>query len=79
MALSSQSEASPLNEKFNLEDIISGLASDLVSVRSGRMSVEAARVNAELAKQVFNGIRLVVTAQKYIQDRARLVGPTGDA
>ena len=70
MAVDSRSEASPLAERFSLEEIITGLAADLVSVREGTMSVDAARANAEIAKQLFNGVRLVVNAQKYLEHRA---------
>ena len=74
-----RSESSPLDERFSLEAIISGLAADLVAVREGRMSVDAARANAELAKQLFNGVRLVVNAQKYLEQRAvRIPQPNPD-
>lgn len=60
----------PLTERFSLDDVIAGLAGDLEAVRAGRMSVDAARAQADLAKQIFNGIRLVVNAQKYLEGRA---------
>ncbi len=79
MPVTPQSETSPLNERFSLEAIIAGLATDLVAVREGRMSVDAARANAELAKQLFNGVRLVVNAQKYLEQRAMPInGPSSD-
>lgn len=71
MAISAQSDASPLNERFDLETVISGLASDMVAVREGRMSVDAARANADLAKQLFNGVRLIVTAQRTLEAQAK--------
>lgn len=64
-----RSEASPLDERLSLEQIIAGLASDLQAVRDGRMTVDAARAQAEIARQLFNGVRLVVAAQKYIDMR----------
>ena len=64
------SDVSPLSERFSLDDVIMGLATDLVSVLEGRMSVDAARANAELAKQLFNGVRLVVNAQRMLEQRA---------
>lgn len=67
----SQSEASPLSERFSLDEIIAGLAGDMDALRSGRMSVDAARAQADLAKQYFNGIRLVVNAQRFIEQRAK--------
>ena len=72
--ISAQSETSPLTERFSLDDIINGLAADLIAVRGGRMSVDAARAQAELAKQLFNGVRLVVTAQKFLEGRALPIG-----
>jgi hypothetical protein len=72
--ISSQSETSPLTDRFSLDDIINGLAADLVAVRNGRMTIDAARAQAELAKQIFNGVRLVVTAQKFIERRALPIG-----
>jgi len=75
----SRSEASPLGERFSLDAIISGLAADLEAVRAGRMTVDAARAQAELAKQIFNGVRLVVTAQKYLEGRAiQLTAPENE-
>ncbi len=67
-------EASPLTERFSLDDIINGLAADLVAVRKGQMSVDVARAQAELAKQIFNGVRLVVNAQKYLETHALPIG-----
>jgi hypothetical protein len=71
--VSPQSETSPLNERFDLETIISGLASDLVAVRTGKMTVDAARANAELAKQIFNGVRLVVNVQRTLEGAAKQI------
>jgi hypothetical protein len=62
-----RSEASPLGERFNLDAVVLGLASDLTQLRAGEISIEDARVRAELAKQIMNGIRLVVNAQKYLE------------
>lgn len=76
---SAQSEASPLSERFSLDGIIAGLAGDLEAVRAGRMSVDAARAQAELAKQLFNGIRLVVTAQRVLEQRAKEIPAPEDA
>lgn len=67
---SARSEASPLGERFNLDSVISGLAADLDQLRAGQISVDDARVRAELAKQIMNGVRLVVNAQKYLEGRA---------
>jgi len=41
------------------------------------MSVDAARAQAELAKQLFNGIRLVVNAQRMLEGRALALADGG--
>lgn len=69
-----QSETSPLNDRFDLESVIRGLAGDLERVRAGRMSVDAARANAEIAKQLFNGVRLVVNVQRTLEAAAKQIG-----
>jgi len=68
-----RSEASPLGERFSLDEVINGLASDLRALRAGEITVDQARVRAELAKQLMNGVRLVINAQKHLEDRARLL------
>jgi len=76
--------ATPLSDRFDLDTVIRGLAGDLEALRAGRISVEDARVRAELAKQIMNGVRLVVNAQKFLEERARrlpaqITGNGGDA
>lgn len=61
--------ATPISDRFSLDAVILGLASDLESLRAGRISVEDARVRAEMAKQIMNGVRLVVNAQKFLEQR----------
>ncbi|TIU58789.1 MAG: hypothetical protein E5W35_02325 [Mesorhizobium sp.] len=70
-----RSEQSPLGERFSLDEVIHGLASDLRELRAGKITVDQARVRAELAKQLMNGVRLVINAQKHLEDRAQLVAP----
>lgn len=75
MALNnSRNEELPLDQRFSLETIIAGLAADLEAVRAGKMTVDAAKAQAELAKQIFNGVRLVVTAQKVLEGRLIPIG-----
>lgn len=69
-------EQAPLAERFRLEDVILGLSSDLDALRAGVISVEDARVRAELAKQVMNGVRMVINAQKFLEQRATVVSPS---
>lgn len=61
----------PLN--LSIEAVISGLASDLESLRSGRISVQQAQAAANLGKQVFNGMKLVVSARKMLSGEANEV------
>lgn len=72
-------DANRLVERFNLEDVINGLAQDLTNLRAGRISIEKARASAELAKQAFNGIRLVVNVQALIVERSKLIAADGTA
>lgn len=72
----SRSEASPLGERFNLETVIQGIADDIGELRLGHITVEDAKVRAELAKQFMNGIRLVIHAQKYLEERAKIAALT---
>ena len=76
MASIGRDPSSPLAERLSLDKVILGLADDLDELRSGRISIEDARVRAELAKQLMNGVRLVVNARKYLEHDARLVAPT---
>lgn len=63
------SGATPLSDRFSLDAVIIGLSGDLEALRAGLISVEDARVRAEMAKQIMNGVRLVVNAQKFIEQR----------
>lgn len=61
--------ATPLSDRLGLEGVIIGLVSDLDALRAGLISVEDARVRAEMSKQILNGVRLVVNAQKFLEQR----------
>jgi hypothetical protein len=74
-----RTDASPLGERFNLETVIQGIADDITALRAGQISIDDARTRAELAKQFMNGVRLVINAQKYLEDRARLIGAAAAA
>ena len=56
-----QNDTAPIADKFSLDDVIHGLASDLVALREGKISSRDAKVRADMAKQIFNGVRLVVS------------------
>ena len=66
--------SAPIADRFDLEAVIKGLAQDLEALRAGTITKDDARVRADLAKQIMNGIRLVVTARKYLQEAAKLIG-----
>jgi hypothetical protein len=68
-----RSDMSPLDERYSLDDVINGLAADLTALRAGKISVEDARVRGELAKQIMNGVRIVINAQKFLAGQARLL------
>lgn len=72
-------DTTPLNDTFNLIRIVNGLASDLEELRAHKITAEDARARADLAKQIFNGVRLVVSAQKFISDQAKLIPNSGAA
>lgn len=52
-----------------------GIINDLDDLRNGKISVKDAQARAELAKQAMNGVRLVINAQKFIENKAISVGP----
>jgi len=72
-------DTTPLNDCFNLVRIVNSLASDLEELRAHKISVDDARARADLAKQIFNGVRLVVSAQKFISEQAKLISNGGGA
>ncbi len=74
MAAAAGHDARPLTARFNLDDVLNGLANDLVALRAGSISVDDARVRAELGKQILNGVRLVIKGQEYLERRALPAG-----
>lgn len=66
-------EATTFTERFSLDDVINGLAQDLKDLRAGKISIRDARARADLAKQLLRGVHYVVTAQKFMEQRARTV------
>lgn len=74
MATDAGREATPLTDQFSLDTVINGLASDLDALRNGKISVDDARVRAELGKQILNGVRLVIKGQQFLAQRALPVG-----
>jgi hypothetical protein len=68
--------ATPLAEKFSLADIINGLSDDLKARRAGSITIEDARVRAEMAKQIICGVRLYVQAQKMLEGQLKPALPS---
>lgn len=62
-----------LPQSLSIETVIAGLASDLESLRQGKISVQQAQAAANLGKQVFNGMKLVVSARKLLSSKAQTV------
>jgi hypothetical protein len=58
---------------FDVPEIIRGLAADLRDLRAGKITPVDAKVRADIAKQIFNGLRLVVSAQKFVSQKARQI------
>jgi hypothetical protein len=69
-------EEGPMTARFDLLKFTDDLIGDLASLRAGKISVQEARVRAELARQVLRAVHYVVTAQKFIEQKALPV-PTG--
>ncbi|NTI27622.1 hypothetical protein [Rhizobium rhizogenes] len=66
-------ETADIGEAFDVPAIIRGLNGDLIALRNGQITVKEAQTRAELAKQIFNGLRMVVQTQKYLSERARKI------
>ncbi|MGV1823300.1 hypothetical protein [Agrobacterium vitis] len=62
---------SDIGSAFDVPGIITGLRQDLAELRSGTITAHEAKVRAEIAKQIFSGLRLMVQAQKYMAGNAK--------
>ena len=60
-----------LTERFDLMKFTDSLICDLEKLRKGEISIKDARVRAEMARQVLRSVHLVITAQKFIEGRAK--------
>lgn len=56
--------STPVADALGIRAVIDGLASDLQDLRTGRINPAQAHATAALAKQFFNGARLVLLALK---------------
>lgn len=69
-------ESSPVADSLGLRQVILGLVADMDSLRAGTISPTDALARAALAKQVFNGVRLYVTASAFIGKAATDISAT---
>ncbi len=60
-------KSTPVSDALGIRGVIDGLATDLQELRDGKISPVEAMARAHLAKQFFNGARLVLLAMKEIQ------------
>ena len=68
-----------LGDRFSMESMINGIACDLQDLREGKISIQDARVRADLAKQFINGIRMIITARNSLEQNAKPVRQVGIA
>jgi hypothetical protein len=66
---------SSLAERFSIDTVINGLAEDLQQLRDGKIGVDSALARAALAKQLFNGVRLVIQGQRMLAENAKPIMP----
>ncbi len=73
-------DTADIGTEFDIPSVIRGLHQDMLDLRAGRITAKDAQVRADLAKQMFNGLRLVVQAQKFLSASARqLPSAEGDS
>jgi hypothetical protein len=66
-------DTADLGETFDVPGLIRGLHGDLVELRTGKITPSEAQVRADIAKQIFNGLRLMVQAQRFLSNNAKPV------
>lgn len=70
-------ESSPVTDRLDLDNVIKGLADDLKLLREGKIGVNDAIARSLLAKQIFNGVRIYLSASKLLSASAQ--GTNGHA
>lgn len=70
--------AAPISDILGLRGIIDGLALDLQDLRDRKISPADGLARAALAKQVFNGVRLYITAARSLEGKTSPVRPKKD-
>ena len=63
-------KSTPVVDALGIRGVTDGLATDLQDLRAGKISPVDAMARAHLAKQFFNGARLVLLAMKELQPPA---------
>lgn len=70
-------ESTPVTDRLDLDIVIRGLADDLKLLREGKIAVNDAIARSLLAKQIFNGVRIYLSASKLLSASAQ--GTNGHA
>lgn len=60
-----------IGSDFDLTQFIRELHQDLKDHRAGKITTLELQARAETAKQCFNGLRMIVQAQRFLASRAR--------
>jgi hypothetical protein len=66
-------ETSPVSDRLDLDNVIKGLCEDLRLLREGKIAVNDAIARSLLAKQIFNGVRIYLSASKMLTGAAKTV------
>lgn len=69
-------EIAPVADRLDLDKVIKGLTADLELLRAGKISVNDAIARSLLAKQIFNGVRIYLSASKLLAGNATTVNPS---
>ncbi len=64
-------ESAPVSERLDLDNVIRGLCEDLALLRAGKIAVNDAIARSLLAKQIFNGVRIYLSASKLLTGAAQ--------
>jgi hypothetical protein len=67
--------STPLSDALGIRGVIDGLATDLQELRDGKITPADAMARAHLAKQFFNGARLVMAALNTLDKPGRPTPP----
>lgn len=66
-------DTSDIHSAFDIPGVVRGLARDLDDLRAGKITPKEAQVRADIAKQMFNGLRIIVQAQRFLSEKAKPV------